>query len=174
MERKNAAHDMVIESMTEALLLLMRQKPLSDISISELCEKAGVSRISFYRNFSSMDDILIQHLTACTDAWWKSFSQRNEEDFYQNFWTELLSEYRKNQELIQLIYQNGRSHILKEHIFTCCAVSRATEEKEAYLRAALAGTLYGLVDEWIKRGMGEFPKEFSLHDLHFEKPEEKA
>ena len=92
MERKNAAHELVIESMTEALMQLMRIKPLSEISISELCEKAGVSRLSFYRNFTSMDDILVQHLTACTDAWWAEFSQRSEEDFYQNFWTELLAE----------------------------------------------------------------------------------
>ena len=36
MERKNAAHELVIESMTEALMQLMRVKPLSEISISEL------------------------------------------------------------------------------------------------------------------------------------------
>ena len=174
MERKNAAHELVIESMTEALMQLMRVKPLSEISISELCEKAGVSRLSFYRNFTSMDDILVQHLTACTDAWWAEFSQRSEEDFYQNFWTELLGEYRKNRDLILLIDQNGRSQILKEHIFACCAVNDAADETEAYLRAALAGTLYGLVDEWIKRGMGELPRGFSLHKLRFDKPGAEA
>ncbi|MBR5947774.1 MAG: TetR/AcrR family transcriptional regulator [Clostridia bacterium] len=174
MERKNAAHEVVVESMTEALLLLMQQKPLAEITISELCEKAGVSRISFYRNFASADDILIQHLTACTNNWWKSYSRRTEEDFYRNFWSELLAEYRKNRELILLIYRNGRSHIIKEHIFACCSVQTAADEREAYLRAALAGALYGLVDEWIRRGMGTLPKDFSLHDLRFEKPEEQA
>ena len=47
MARKNEAHDMVMESLTEALLQLMRTKPLSEISVSELCDKAGVSRVSF-------------------------------------------------------------------------------------------------------------------------------
>ena len=172
MARKNEAHDMVMESLTEALLQLMRAKPLADISVSELCDKAGVSRVSFYRNFDSMDDILVRHLTRSTDAWWAKFSLSSEEDFYQNFWPELLTEYRKNQQLILLIYQNERSSLLKEHIFTCCAVNNCTDEWEAYLRAGLAGALYGLVDEWIKRGMGEFPQGFSLHKLRFDKPED--
>ena len=47
MARKNEAHDAVVESLTQALLLMMEQKPLAQINISELCEKAGVSRVSF-------------------------------------------------------------------------------------------------------------------------------
>lgn len=61
-ERKNEAHDMVMESLTQALLQLMEKKPLSKINVSELCTRAGVGRVSFYRNFDSMDDILVQHL----------------------------------------------------------------------------------------------------------------
>ena len=45
------AHILVMESLTEALIQLMRKKPLAEIKISELCDKAGVSRVSFYRNF---------------------------------------------------------------------------------------------------------------------------
>ena len=139
---------MVISSITEALLQLMRQKPLVEISISELCNKAGVSRISFYRNYSSMDDILVKHLTACTDAWWADFSIRNNADFYDNFWPELLEEYRKNRDLILLIYQNEKSSLLKEHIFSCCAVRESQDEWDAYARA-------GGSTGWWMSGYGE-------------------
>ena len=37
------AHILVMESLTEALIQLMRKKPLAEIKISELCDKAGVS-----------------------------------------------------------------------------------------------------------------------------------
>ena len=59
MARKNEAHDAVVESLTQALLLMMEQKPLAQINISELCEKAGVSRVSFYRNFDSLHRRLV-------------------------------------------------------------------------------------------------------------------
>ena len=61
MARKNEAHDAVVESLTQALLLMMEQKPLAQINISELCEKAGVSRVSFYRNFDSASALYPLH-----------------------------------------------------------------------------------------------------------------
>ena len=38
-------------------------------------------------------------------------------------------------------------------------------ELEAYQRAALAGALYGIIDEWIRRGMGDIPTELSLRSM---------
>lgn len=45
----------------EALLQLMSQKPLSRISITELCQHAQVSRTYFYRNFTSFDQIILAY-----------------------------------------------------------------------------------------------------------------
>lgn len=156
------AHNIVIESITESLLRLMRKKPLSEIKISELCQLAGVSRVSFYRNYNSLADILVKYLTHCTDEWWKDFSTRTPEEFSRTFFPELLAQYKKHENLMLLIYQNDVSYILKDHIFLCCAVNDASDENDAYSRAALAGCLYGLIDEWIKRGMNSFPKDFHL------------
>ena len=69
MKRSNSAHQLVMDSLTEALLQLMEKKKLSQISISELCEKAGVSRISFYRNYDYISDILTKYLLADLDLW---------------------------------------------------------------------------------------------------------
>ncbi|MBQ9612464.1 MAG: TetR/AcrR family transcriptional regulator [Lachnospiraceae bacterium] len=162
MTRTNEAHTLVLESLTEALLQLMEHKPLREISISELCQKAGVSRVSFYRNYSSMDDILIQQLNRCTDAWWGTFSQKEPDDFFREFWSSLLGEYRKNERLIRLLYKNDLSYILMEHIRECVCNSGTGEELDSYVRSALAGALFGLVNEWIKRGMGSFPDNFRL------------
>ena len=55
----------VVEQLTGALLALLQEKPLADISVSQLCDKAGVGRTSFYRNYQEKEDILrarIYHL----------------------------------------------------------------------------------------------------------------
>ena len=36
-----------------ALLHLMKEKTFYNISIKEICEKAGVSRLTYYRNFKN-------------------------------------------------------------------------------------------------------------------------
>lgn len=43
---------------TEALLILIQKKNYRDISITEICAKAGVTRMSFYRNFRCKEDVL--------------------------------------------------------------------------------------------------------------------
>ena len=50
----------VCESLREALIILMNEKNYYKISISELCMKAGVSRMAFYNNYESKDDLLRQ------------------------------------------------------------------------------------------------------------------
>lgn len=165
MARKNEAHDMVMESLTEALLQLMRTKPLSEISVSELCDKAGVSRVSYYRNYNSMADILVRHLNSCTDAWWEVFSKKPADEFYSEFWPSLLNEYRNNADLIQLIFENNVRYILLDHIHDCVTKESTGEERDAYVRSALAGALFGLVSEWIRHGMGDLPEGFRLIEL---------
>jgi AcrR family transcriptional regulator len=46
----------------EAMLLLLDEKPYGQIGISEITEKAGVARTSFYRNFTGKDDVILQYL----------------------------------------------------------------------------------------------------------------
>ena len=52
----------VSEYITEALLELLTEKNLNEISISELTDKANVSRVSFYRNFNSKNEIIEKYL----------------------------------------------------------------------------------------------------------------
>lgn len=53
MNKKQETNAFVKECITEALLKLMNEKAISDITITELVERAGVARASFYRNFAS-------------------------------------------------------------------------------------------------------------------------
>ena len=54
-EQKNTYVKMQI---TTALLELLKEKPLSDITVSELTNKAEIGRVSFYRNYQNKEDIL--------------------------------------------------------------------------------------------------------------------
>ena len=50
----------VREHLLKALLNMMENTALSDISVSELAQRAGVGRASFYRNFTILEDVLVQ------------------------------------------------------------------------------------------------------------------
>lgn len=54
-----------------ALTRLIQQKPLSEISITELTRKAGISRTAFYKNYASVEDVFTMYLQSIliTAAW---------------------------------------------------------------------------------------------------------
>lgn len=47
-----------INYLTTALLQLLEKKPLAEIKVTELVSRAGVSRMAYYRNFDTLEDIL--------------------------------------------------------------------------------------------------------------------
>ena len=54
--KKNQANVLAKECMVSALMQLLEDKPLSAISVTELTEKAGVSRMTYYRNYQSKEE----------------------------------------------------------------------------------------------------------------------
>ena len=59
----------VITHITESLLELLKDKPLNDISISELCSHAQVGRATFYRNFEVKEDVLNVYIHKLFSEW---------------------------------------------------------------------------------------------------------
>lgn len=68
---------LVEEYMFKALVLLLEQKPYDKISITEIAKRAGVSRMSYYRNYSSKDEII-------TKFWEKKFADNLEKMLQKN------------------------------------------------------------------------------------------
>ena len=54
---KNTPNQQTREKIVNALLTLIKEKPLSTITITELTQLAGVSRMAFYRNFSTKEEV---------------------------------------------------------------------------------------------------------------------
>ena len=60
--KRNQANVLAKECMVSALMQLLETKPLSAISVTELTEKAGVSRMTYYRNYQSKEEIFQDYL----------------------------------------------------------------------------------------------------------------
>ena len=69
------------ECIVSALLQLTDLKPLSSVTISELCQKAGVSRMTFYRNYASVEDIFYKE----ADGNFPAIQERVRRLQYRNF-----------------------------------------------------------------------------------------
>lgn len=61
MEKKENQRVVVTKRMLlESLLELLKRKQLNEISVTELCKRAGINRATFYKHYSTPNDILLE------------------------------------------------------------------------------------------------------------------
>lgn len=156
MNRKQELNAFIKACITQALIELMEHKPFADITITELVKKAGVSRVSFYRNFESKRDVLERHLHVLLEEWGKDFERRNDPSCFSE---SLLSHYYEHRDFYLLLYKHGFSDLVFESLRWATKIDEAQSNMERYAKSTIAGLIFGAVDEWMRLGMQETPQE---------------
>ena len=150
----------VIEHLTEAALTLLREKPFHDISISELCDTAGVGRASFYRNFEDKEDILKRYINQLFSEWIREWKQNEEKPLSVSI-RSLFAHFEKHRDFYELLNKRGLIFLLKDVIIGFCGPKPESSALEAYSSAYVAYTLYGWIEVWFQRGMKESAEEIA-------------
>lgn len=65
-----------------AMMQLTREKPLSEITIQELTELADVSRMTFYRNYTSREEVFLSHIHEILAQYQEDDAQQNPEGHF--------------------------------------------------------------------------------------------
>jgi len=150
----------VIRHMTDALLELLADKPMGDISISELVDKAGVGRASFYRNFERKEDILKAHLNEIFREWVSEYEKNQGSPLSEQLRT-LFSHFEKHRSFYALLNESGMLWLLKDVVIGILGPKPEHSQVEAYSRAYAAYVLYGWIEVWFQRGMRESAEEIA-------------
>lgn len=150
----------VITHLTDAFLSLLAEKPLEDISISELVDTAGVGRASFYRNYECKEDILRGYIDALFREWTDKCSENSEMPLSEQVRT-MIAHFEKHRSFYQLLHERGLTYLLKDVIIGICGPKPEYEKAQAYATAFVAYALYGWIDVWFQRGMAETADEIA-------------
>ena len=151
---------LVGDYVTDALLYLMEEKDYNGISITEICEKAGVTRVSFYRHFKSKEDVLKQRVTDITDSFLavSGISYKNEST--EVYFTKLFTHLKKQKAIGLALYKADLIHIVKEQ-FDRVFLQIHKDEYDDYKSYFLAGGIYNVFLFWLKNGCRESPSEMA-------------
>lgn len=144
----------VSDKLTESLLKLLKDYTLKEISISFLCDEAGVGRASFYRNFDSKEAILMRYDDKLIKQWGKEF-ENDKNSAPESLIPSLLMHYKKHKDFYLMIYKNDLSDIILKTILKACELEKKKTNIEAYVTSFIGYGIFGIVNEWIKRGMQE-------------------
>lgn len=95
----------------QCLLELMADRPLSQITIGDICDQAGISRKSFYRYFDSKDGCLhalLDH-TIMDGSTYYYASEAISEAAARAFCTRVFEYWQKQTPLLDALEKNGQS-----------------------------------------------------------------
>ncbi|MBQ3669181.1 MAG: TetR family transcriptional regulator [Clostridia bacterium] len=131
----------------DALMELMSEKPYEQITISELCKSAGISRQTFYTLFTSRENVVVYTLQE------KYCYSPNEEALVRppkgacevRMLCRGYSEYiRKNRDFLRTLVNNHIDYLLYDSIYEAladcgCFLSKADPRKRKYAAGFYAG-----------------------------------
>lgn len=172
------------DSLNKALVELLRDKPLTKITVTELCRMAQINRSTYYLHYrdpydqyDKLEQTLYQEFADTIDGFIEAHSHwftdliSASRDAQTRLLEELFSYIKKNaliygsilpmhqgNELLDKLYKAGHDRFFQTII---PEVSPEEIERLEYFFAFVASGSMGVLRQWIERGMVESPKEMS-------------
>ena len=142
--------------MLDALNELMREKEFKDVSISEICDRSGISRQTFYKLFGSKENLLLFKLENAPYA-----DQHSEKDS---------GNVTTNYSPLQMLLKNELMEVLYTQIYTSMFSCRysfvgVTEEEREYAAQFMAAGMCRLTQKYISEH--EKPSQAELTELSY-------
>ena len=150
--------------MVQALIQLLQTKSLSNITITELTERAGVSRMTYYRNYHSLDEIFSSYLKDLVDAYRTDVATWTDKGNYNDYRNMLhcYEYFYHYKEFIACLVRTGLGHLLLQALDDYILETYYTEDKGRdfyYTLRAFSGSLYNIYVTWILEDSKESAEE---------------
>ena len=146
----------VAQYITNSLFELMNAKPYNDISITEITDKANVNRVSFYRNFTSKEDIIDKWIKFTTQNFLSKSDISYQKDSTLDYFTKLFTHLEKYKTEAMLIYKANLFNLLKNE-FDNNLINLHKKEYGNYKSYFLAGGIFNVYYFWLINGCMETP-----------------
>lgn len=156
----------------EALMGLLKTKPLNKIRISELCEASGVNRATFYRHYEKLQDVLREIETDfIREILPPNRPAKDMEEAYKNIETVCTYIY-EHSEMVKILFLNITDTDMLDGLHTFYKEFLELEQKELLLQkldedtaqiilAMLGGGCQCLIRKWILDDIHKTPGEIA-------------
>ena len=161
--RKNPVMTKAQLQLLNAFFELCDTSPYAEISISQICARAGVSRMSFYRSFSTKEEMLQKSIYAIGD-YYQRLIPEEQVDSLQKFIAVYFETYREHSQLLDVLYKTGHMEMILFYLDDeFCAIAAGKPDKEQKMLQAhmWAGAIANILYHWYESGMKQTGEEMS-------------
>lgn len=140
------------EYLQQALLILMENKHIEKINVSELCQKAGVSRMTFYRLYGDKMEVIKNMISNIGMDFTQQNNQLIDVDF-KKYLIILFGILKKYSKVTTLLMKSDLQYLLQNY-FTYVFILN-NDKSPIYNNYYFSGALWNVYMCWLKNGMEE-------------------
>jgi AcrR family transcriptional regulator len=152
-----------------ALIELIQEKPIDQVTVKEVLDRAGVGRSTFYLHYTDKDDLFLSQLEGGLEMWSSALSRKRENSRRVVPVEEFFGHVASARRLYRALVESGRIQAffeLAQEYFARGVARRLREigpanpvQREVEARShALAGNLLALMKWWMDHGAKESPR----------------
>lgn len=155
MKKRSESNRLAKECIVTALIELMKVRDYNAITITDITQKAGVSRMAYYRNYTSKEDILNKYMDEVGISIHEKIVKMNTRTEIYNYFRELFEQLGGYRDLGITAYRAHLGELILQNInknmeITFPPYDDSPEAK--YRHLFMAGAFYNVFTEWLKTG----------------------
>ena len=165
--RSAEANALVKDCLKTALMELIRDRSYKDLTVSELCRKAGVSRMAFYRNYQVVNDLFREAAgdlnREILDAVGSPFRSGTSAGWYEQAFT-IIAQHREE---ARLMFREDFQFDWMQVVNALAIHDPDFPDEKKYQRLIWCGGFENVVAYWLNHGMGRTPAEMAAYCMRY-------
>ena len=149
------------ECLADALIKLLKAKPIEKITVPEIAETAQVGRTTFFRNFTSKTEVITYKLIRSWERWAEEHNLIETSKFTLDNATDFFAFNYSIKDKLEIIYRRDLQSAVYDAFYKVMVPQFGADTQECYESRFYSYGLFGLLDEWIKRGFFETPAQMA-------------
>jgi AcrR family transcriptional regulator len=161
------------DTLGDALIELMHDKPFDSITVQQVLDRAGVSRSTFYTHYRDKDDLFLSDVEDFLEQIGTLLTRRSAPACRLFPVEELFTHLADLPSISEVINRSGKGPDVRELGIGCFARSiekrlifAGVKQSRLELNAtahSLAGSLFSLLDWWLRNDKTMAPKDLDAH-----------
>jgi len=158
------------ERLGSALVALIQERPIDDVTVQDVLDRASVGRSTFYLHYRDKDDLLLSQLEQFLEMMSTALSIRKEESHRVVPVAELFAHIGSQKKVYRALADSDRlndffdlaqgyfARGIEQRLMESKRLSNLQQRESGARASALAGSMLSLLRWWLDRGAKESPR----------------
>lgn len=143
----------------DALTSLLNDHSLQDITVTDICKKAGVARVTFYKYYSTIYDVIQASVDESIEAFSQQIAHLEPHADLQLIIQYAIECINPSKKILSNLISSNMSGILLDYInYAMQSIFQEDIDNQKMNRTQvlfLSGGMFNIICDWIKRGATE-------------------